>query len=327
MAWHWPGDKPLSEQMMVSLLTHIYITRTQWVETFGGKAELFQKNLVKTFVADALAPRDDVIKWKCFPCYWPLWGESTSHWWIPLTMASDTDLWFFLWSSPEQMFEKKHWDASDLRHDHAHYDVTVMLGHQVVSSHDVDYVWWMSGLPREVISTTCVPYSYISCFQMVKSGHYKLPMYVHPMPVFINVVCHLAITVETRPWLSEVRLICHTQSAVKFCQPFWKLWLIHWRRVMHIYISKMTIIDSDNGLLPGRHQAIIWTNAAILLIEPLGTSFSEILIKIYTYWFKNMHLKMSSGKWWPFCLCINVLNQNKCTQRPSKLLEKSGLTL
>ena len=50
---------------------------------------------------------------------------------------------------------------------------------------------------------------------------------------------------------------------------------------MHISISKLTIIGSDNGLAPGRHQAIIWTNAGILLIGPLRTNFSEILIKIY----------------------------------------------
>ena len=30
-------------------------------------------------------------------------------------------------------------------------------------------------------------------------------------------------------------------------------------------------------------QAIIWNNAGILLIEPLGTNFSEILIEIYTF--------------------------------------------
>ena len=29
MAWHRPGDKPLSEPMMVSLLMHIYVTRPQ----------------------------------------------------------------------------------------------------------------------------------------------------------------------------------------------------------------------------------------------------------------------------------------------------------
>ena len=32
MAWRRPGDKPLSEPMMVSSLTHIYVTRTQWVK-------------------------------------------------------------------------------------------------------------------------------------------------------------------------------------------------------------------------------------------------------------------------------------------------------
>ena len=32
MAWRWLGDKPLSEPMMVSLLTHICVTRLQWVK-------------------------------------------------------------------------------------------------------------------------------------------------------------------------------------------------------------------------------------------------------------------------------------------------------
>ena len=33
MAWHRPGDKPLSEPMIVTLLTHICVTRPQWVNT------------------------------------------------------------------------------------------------------------------------------------------------------------------------------------------------------------------------------------------------------------------------------------------------------
>ena len=33
MAWHRPGDKPLSEPMMVSVLTNICVTRPQWVKT------------------------------------------------------------------------------------------------------------------------------------------------------------------------------------------------------------------------------------------------------------------------------------------------------
>ena len=49
----------------------------------------------------------------------------------------------------------------------------------------------------------------------------------------------------------------------------------------HICVSKQTIIGSDNGLSPVRRQAIIWTNAWLLFIGPLGTNFSEILIEIY----------------------------------------------
>ena len=58
----------------------------------------------------------------------------------------------------------------------------------------------------------------------------------------------------------------------------WKLLLTHWGRLTHICVSKLTSIASDNGLSPGRRQAIIWTNAGILIIGPLWTNFSEILI-------------------------------------------------
>ena len=78
--------------------------------------------------------------------------------------------------------------------------------------------------------------------------------------------------------------------------------LTHWGCVTHICVSKLTIISSDNGLSPGRRQAIICTNAGILFVELLGTKFSEFLIKIIRFSVKNMHLKMLSAKWLPFCL-------------------------
>ena len=84
-------------------------------------------------------------------------------------------------------------------------------------------------------------------------------------------------------------------------------YLTHWGRVKHICISNLTIIGSDNGLSPGRHQAITWINVGILLIGPLGTNFREMLIAIHTFSFKKIHLNMSSGKWRPFCLSLNVL--------------------
>ena len=81
----------------------------------------------------------------------------------------------------------------------------------------------------------------------------------------------------------------------------------HWGWVTHICVGNLTIIGSAIGLSPGRRQAITWTNVGILLIGPLGTNFSEMLIKIHTFSFKKIHLKMSSGKWRPFCLGLNVL--------------------
>ena len=78
----------------------------------------------------------------------------------------------------------------------------------------------------------------------------------------------------------------------------------------HICVSKLTIIGSDNGLLPERHQAIIWTNAGILLIGTLGRNCSEILSEIHTFSFKKMHLK-TSVEWRPFCLGINVLTTSR----------------
>ena len=83
--------------------------------------------------------------------------------------------------------------------------------------------------------------------------------------------------------------------------------LTHWGRVTHICVGNLTIIGSDNGLSPGRRQAIIWTKAGLLLIRPLGTNFGAILIEILTFSFKKMRLKVSSAKRRPFCLGLSVL--------------------
>ena len=83
--------------------------------------------------------------------------------------------------------------------------------------------------------------------------------------------------------------------------------LTHWGWETHICVSKITIIGSDNGLLPGQCQAIIWSNAGILLIKTSGTNFSEILIEIHISSFNKMHLKISSVTCRPFCLGLDVL--------------------
>ena len=98
----------------------------------------------------------------------------------------------------------------------------------------------------------------------------------------------------------------------------------------HICVSKLSIIGSDNGLSPSRRQAIIWTDAGILLIRTLGTNFNEILSEIHAFSFKKMHLKMSSAKWRPFCLGLNVLKTgylhscSSTTRATSSFVDGSG---
>ena len=87
----------------------------------------------------------------------------------------------------------------------------------------------------------------------------------------------------------------------------------------HICVSKLTIIGSDNGLSPGRRQAITWINAGILFIEPLGTNFSDILIGIQIFSFKKMCLKMASVKWHPFCLGLNELMPGLSSREKEKI--------
>ena len=77
----------------------------------------------------------------------------------------------------------------------------------------------------------------------------------------------------------------------------------------HKYVSELIIIGSDNGLWPGRRQAIIWTNAGILLTGCLGTHFSEIFIEIsYIFiqedWFENV-CKLAAILSGP--QCVNLL--------------------
>ena len=119
--------------------------------------------------------------------------------------------------------------------------------------------------------------------------------------------------------LSQCRNICYELAK-------YTLALTHWGRVTHICVGNLAIIGSDNGLASGRRQAIIWTNAKILLIGPLWKNFSEILIEIPTFSFKKMRLKVSSAKGRPFCLGLNVLTTN-CSTCVSNTIHMSSLEI
>ena len=62
----------------------------------------------------------------------------------------------------------------------------------------------------------------------------------------------------------KMLIIMQKKYAMK--QPRLFFSLNHWRQVTHICVSNLSTIGSDNGLLPGQYQAIIHTNAGILLI-------------------------------------------------------------
>ena len=169
--------------------------------------------------------------------------------------------------------------AGDLRRHRAHYDVTVMVFTQML------YVELMTKL--SVFEYATSNYLIMTTFKYchIEKGYHEI----------------VADIVFGNNWYGQVYYFVVNIGKEKTNLP-----LTHWGRVTHICVSKLTIIGSDNGLSPGRRQAIIWTNAGILLIGPLGTNFSQILVEIYTFSFKKMRLKGSSAKWRPFCLGLNV---------------------
>ena len=111
-------------------------------------------------------------------------------------------------------------------------------------------------------------------------------------------------------WITGVFMGFNNHHGMYLRTPCGHFNLTLWGWVTHICVSELTNIGSDNGLSPDRHQANIWTNAGILLIGPLGTNLSEILIEIWTFPSKKMYLKVSSAKQRPFFLGLNVLKMS-----------------
>ena len=79
--------------------------------------------------------------------------------------------------------------------------------------------------------------------------------------------CHC----EGAAWTTHMYKCCKFFSPVSDFEQHFQMprkhssWcLTHWGRVTHIYVSKLIIIVSDNGLSPGRCKAFIWTNDAML---------------------------------------------------------------
>ena len=108
-----------------------------------------------------------------------------------------------------------------------------------------------------------------------------------------------------------VRLWCDFNTLLEFSGRsdwFWLVyWITYWGRVTHIFVSKLyhhwfrywlVSYTAPNHYLNQCWDIVSWTT---------GTNCSDIIIEIQTFSFKKMHLKMSSGKWRPFCLGLNVI--------------------
>ena len=113
----------------------------------------------------------------------------------------------------------------------------------------------------------------------------------------------LRLIITCRLWVIYVREDNYSNVQVMIKWLIWTIWT-----PMSSVLKKADKLNLSLSLsLSGQRQAIIRTQAGIMLIGPLGRNFNEILIKIHTLSFKNMHLKMLSGKWRSFCLGLKVL--------------------
>ena len=227
----------------------------------------------------------DVIKWKQFPRHRPfVRGIHQSPVNSPRKGQWRGALMFSLICARINGWENTP-EAGDLRRHPTHCDVIVMVFHRFQRPLTVP----LQGL----------------CKVTVKGSLRRTPQICAASP---------ASTTREKGFVS----LSDRTSYHEFLKSLEAAWfaLTYWGRVTHICVSNLTIIVSDNGLSPGRRQAIIWNNAGILSIGLVGTNFSEILIEILTFSFKKMRLKVSSAKWRPFCLGLNVLRiaRSLCNQ-------------
>ena len=145
--------------------------------------------------------------------------------------------------------------------------------------------------PRRVHSEKCfLPYSHSirlysvqwircgTCFHPKEKNAFILFYYIclrpqvpelvwwHLSQETFQLVCLVLIKLETFPMYHVLQL---NKVLIQECCNWNNTYLshlYHWGRVTHICVGNLTIIGSDNGLSPNRRQAIIWTNARILLI-------------------------------------------------------------
>ena len=184
--------------------------------------------------------------------------------------------------------------------------ITYLLNHNKLS---ITYLLGIDAITFFVISGHCfyltniqIILTFISHLVSVSILWLDLPCDRGYTRLWWIIIIHHHQVLDTLSSINQVPQAGFNTSGVGVTKPVSWDDLTHWGRVTHICVGTLTIIGSDNGLSPSRRQAIIWTNAGLLLIGPLRKNFNEISIKILSFLFKKMHLKVSSAKCRPFCL-------------------------
>ena len=92
----------------------------------------------------------------------------------------------------------------------------------------------------------------------------------------------------------------------------------HWGRMTHICVGKLTTNGSDNGLSPGRRQAIIWAIAGKLLRGPLG---KKLPWNFNPSW--NIFIQENAfGN--AVCEVASILSRSQCVKQNKNLKKKKN---
>ena len=176
-----------------------------------------------------------------------------SHLTIPLLQCA-------VWCAINHLFTKQSWLHSDPDNCHD----------QLRAQHAFVITMILSGKHRYIIIAN---YISITIFGM-GAGFSQIEYISLWQTDAFFVALHCLEHIRWDLWIDKLK-VCGLKT---FMPPQYKAAGLHccpgassidiWGRVTHICVGKLTIIVSDNGLSPGRRQAIIWTNAGILLIGP-----------------------------------------------------------
>ena len=221
------------------------------------------------------ASHDDAIKWKHFPRYWPfVRGIHRS----PVNSPHESQ-WrgalMFLWFMPWINGWANNREAGVLRRQHANYDVIVCLYQCQWSNPN----GWVSVHVSSHMMTSWLCEGYPPINGPINGGFHKGPV-MRSVEVFFNFDFNCWINSRNaadsrrhgihiqdvtvmikRDVVYMLHVVWHLISPTHLAQRNHQscafVSLTHWGRVTHICVGNLTIIGSDNGLSPGRRQAII----------------------------------------------------------------------